>query len=382
MKNFPGSAWRMHISSAFDSGNIEVINASNPSDIQLRIRPDAGGDHMQWFHFRLVGAAGEPVVLHITNAGKCSYPKAWNGYQATSSSDRRTWARVPTEYAHGVLTIRHTPSDNVVYYSYFAPFSHERHLDLIANHQADPKVSVSVLGPTVDGLDLELLTFGTGPLQCWVIARQHPGESMAEWFMAGFLARLLNDSDPECRGLLEAATFHVVPNMNPDGSRRGHLRNNASGANLNRMWLDPTADHSPEVLWTRNRMDQTGVDFCLDVHGDEELPYNFISGAEGIEGWTDRLATLQKQFCDSLESTTADFQQVYGYAIDAPGTANMTMCTNQISRRFDCLAMTLEQPFKDAANNPEPSHGWSPKRAADLGRSVITAIANVAPSLR
>jgi len=35
--------------------------------------------------------------------------------------------------------------------------------------------------------------------------------------------------------------------MNPDGSWRGHLRTNASGANLNREWGDPTPDKSPEV---------------------------------------------------------------------------------------------------------------------------------------
>ena len=26
-------------------------------------------------------------------------------------------------------------------------------------------------------------------------------------------------------------------------------------------------------------MERTGVDFLLDVHGDEELPYNFVAGA-------------------------------------------------------------------------------------------------------
>ena len=36
--------------------------------------------------------------------------------------------------------------------------------------------------------------------------------------------------------LLAKATFHVVPNMNPDGSVRGYLRTNSSGANLNREW--------------------------------------------------------------------------------------------------------------------------------------------------
>ena len=38
-----------------------------------------------------------------------------------------------------------------------------------------------------------------------------------------------------------------VPNMNPDGSYRGHLRTNAKGANLNREWKNPTPEYSPEA---------------------------------------------------------------------------------------------------------------------------------------
>ena len=44
--------------------------------------------------------------------------------------------------------------------------------------------------------------------------------------------------------------------MNPDGSWRGHLRTNASGANLNREWLEPSKERSPEVLAVRNFMDE------------------------------------------------------------------------------------------------------------------------------
>lgn len=39
-----------------------------------------------------------------------------------------------------------------------------------------------------------------------------------------------------------------MPNVNPDGSIRGHLRTNAAGANLNREWKDPTLERSPEVV--------------------------------------------------------------------------------------------------------------------------------------
>ena len=70
--------------------------------------------------------------------------------------------------------------------------------------------------------------------------------------------------------------------MNPDGSRRGHLRTNAAGVNLNREWHAPSAEKSPEVLCVRNAMDETGVDFAMDVHGDEAIPANFLAGFEGI----------------------------------------------------------------------------------------------------
>lgn len=36
-----------------------------------------------------------------------------------------------------------------------------------------------------------------------------------------------------------------------------------------------------------------GVDMLVDVHGDEELPYCFIAGSEGIPGWNDRMKMMQ-----------------------------------------------------------------------------------------
>lgn len=53
-----------------------------------------------------------------------------------------------------------------------------------------------------------------------------------------------------------------------------------------------------------------------------------------------------------------------------------------MGQRFDCLAVTLEQPFKDAANAPEPVREWSPERAQRLGSSLLNAITSVLPKLR
>ena len=40
-------------------------------------------------------------------------------------------------------------------------------------------------------------------------------------------------------------------------------------------WMDPSEEYSPEVFSIRKEMHDLGCDMYLDVHGDEELPYNF-----------------------------------------------------------------------------------------------------------
>ncbi|MBS0317091.1 MAG: hypothetical protein JSR49_08205, partial [Proteobacteria bacterium] len=332
----PNTHPSLSISCAFDAGAIEVVSLADPADVQLKIRADNAADFAQWFHFRLQGAAGVPLTLRFLNAGQCAYPQGWKSYRALASEDRRRWQRVATAFDGQVLTVRLTPATNSVWLAYFEPYSHERHLDLLGWAGASARVESRHLGATLDGRDLTLLRIasasaGTAPKKkVWVIARQHPGETMAEWFVEGLLERLLDESDPIARRLLEACEFHVVPNMNPDGAVRGNLRTNAAGANLNREWLAPRLERSPEVWHVRAAMESTGVDLCLDVHGDESLPYNFVAGSQGMPGWTPRLAALEAEFKTAWLAASPDFQTAHGYGEVAPGAANPTMATNWV----------------------------------------------------
>ena len=375
----------LRVSAEFDGGNIECRRADRPDDIELAIRQDHQSDFYQWFYFRLSGAKNQACTLRIVNAKGAAYVGGWVDYRAVVSVDRQTWHRIDTEYRGGVLTLRHTPSADSVYFAYFAPYSMERHADLIARCLQSERVEATVLGHTLDGQDMDRLIIRgpqPGPRTCWVIARQHPGETMAEWWMEGFLDRLLDPADPVVRRLLERATLHVVPNMNPDGSRRGHLRTNAVGTNLNRVWDAPTMDKSPEVFVVREAMEASGVDFCLDVHGDEELAYNFLMGSVGIPGYSDRLRDLHERFASALLAASPDFQTERGYPTPPPGKANLSMCTPWVAQRFDCLSLTLEQPFKDNANLPDLEYGWSPARCRVLGRAHIDALAQIVEQLR
>jgi murein tripeptide amidase MpaA len=363
----------LSITSPFDGGNIRLV-AIEGNRVDLEIAKDHQSDFYQWFYFRLTGAAGQPVELRILNCAGAAYPLGWENYRACMSVDREDWERVDTIYEGGVLTVRATPSSNSVWFAYFAPYTMERHHDLVSSVAAHPLAEHRSLGQTLDGQEMDCFRIGEGPLQVWLYARQHPGETMAEWWMEGALERLLDEADPVARRLLAKATFHVVPNMNPDGSRRGHLRTNAVGTNLNREWHDPSPERSPEVLWVRNEMDRTGVDFAMDVHGDEAIPANFLAGFEGIPSWNEAQQKRFERFAEELVHFSPDFQTRQGYEIAKPGEANMSMSTSQLAERYGAVSMTLEMPFKDNEDLPDPRRGWSPERSALLARACLAAL--------
>ncbi|MCP1468556.1 murein tripeptide amidase MpaA [Sphingobium sp. OAS761] len=368
------------ITSAFDSGNIRVLSIIDvPQGVraELEIVKDHRSDFFQWFHFRVAGIAGREVELVIVNGATSAYPDGWPGYRARFSEDRQSWFQADTGYADGKLTVRLSPDANAVWLAYFAPYSMERHHDLIAWAGSQPGVAHRELGLTLDGQPLDLLTIGDGPKAVWLYARQHPGETMAEWWMEGALDRLLDEEDAVARLLRKKATLHIVPNMNPDGSRRGHLRTNAAGVNLNREWHEPSMDRSPEVFLVRAAMDETGVDFAMDVHGDEAIPAVFIAGFEGIPSITDRQLALYHRYRDTLACRTPDFQTRRGYPVAGAGKANLSMSTNQVAHRFGAVSMTLEMPFKDNDDLPDVDFGWSPARSMQLGKDCLAVLAEM-----
>ncbi|RBP51308.1 murein tripeptide amidase MpaA [Arenicella xantha] len=374
----------IQISDQFDSGSIDVIDATDANNIQLAIRKDNAADFLQWFHFRIDGEVGQVCKIHITNTGESSYVGGWPEYDVCTSWNRQDWFRTPCTYADGVLSFEIELHQNSVYFAYFAPYSYERHLDLLAWAQSDERVGNQTLGSTLDGRSMSLLRISdcaTPKRKVWVIARQHPGETMAEWFVEGFLHALLDVDNPLANKLLQDTAFYVVPNMNPDGSARGNLRTNAAGANLNREWESPSMTSSPEVFLVRERMLKEGGDLFLDIHGDEELPYNFVAGCEGNLGYDARHAALESTFKNAYMAISPDFQDTHGYPKDEPGKADMRIAANWLGEQFKTLSFTIEMPFKDNADLPNPYTGWSPERSAQLGRDVLFPVNAVLASL-
>ena len=372
------------INAAFDSGNI-IVHSITGASATLSIRKDRESEFAQWFHFRVAAEPGVEITLKLTGMESSAYPGGWPDYRACVSEDRDYWDRADTEYDKdadgGTLTIRYTSVSGLAWFAYFAPYSMERHHDLISDTAGMEGVEYRCLGHSIEGQPIDCLEMGSGDIQVWLYARQHPGESMAEHWAEGALDMLTDPADPHARKLLEKCRIHIVPNCNPDGSCRGHLRTNFAGVNLNREWSEPSAERSPEVLAIRNAMDITGVHWAMDVHGDEAIPAAFMAGFNGIPSWTDDQGERYQTFIDRLAARTPDFQTKLGYPISGKGKANLTMSTNQLAERFGpshgCVSMTLEMPFKDTTDNNDPDQGWSPERSKLLARECLATLAEM-----
>jgi murein tripeptide amidase MpaA len=187
-----------HFPPSLTRAPIEVVSLSDPAQYRTE---DTPRQCQRQLHsgstLRCTARKGQPVTLRFLNAGACAYPKGWEGYRVVASYDRQHWFRIDTDFDGAVMTARILPDTQSVYFAYFEPYSYERHLDLIGTAAESEHVDVQHLGQTLDGRDMTLLritdALSSTPAEqkkkIWLIARQHPGETMAEWFVEGFLER-------------------------------------------------------------------------------------------------------------------------------------------------------------------------------------------------
>lgn len=364
------------VNTRFDAGSIIINDISDLNNLRFGIRNDSNSHFAQWFYFQLTGVKNQEITCHLEQLEQTAYPKGWENYNVCASYDNQNWFRIPSSFAENTLSWSISPTCNSIYFAYFEPYSYNRHQELIAGANNHPLVTHEVLGLTLEQRPIDLLTIGNPHAvnKIWIIARQHPGETMAEWFMEGLINRLLNEHSAVSKILLEDCVFYLVPNMNPDGAYNGNLRTNIAGMNLNREWLNPTMDKSPEVYLVRAKMLATGATMFFDIHGDEALPYIFTAGCGDNQSYSAKQQQLEKYFEEVLVTINPDYQTTYGYerghfTVDTP-----TIATSWVGNQFDCLAFTLEMPFKDNANLPDETFGWNGYRSFLLGQDLLTAI--------
>ena len=94
-----------------------------------------------------------------------------------------------------------------------------------------------------------------------------------------------------------------------------------------------------------------------------------------------RLKGLQGLFTSSYVRANADMQaeiayDPVAYDHDSPlltHGSNMAISANQIANMFDCLSVTIEQPFKDIAATADGPNGWCHLRSKALGADLLVS---------
>ena len=129
-----------------------------------------------------------------------------------------------------------------------------------------------------------------------------------------------------------------------------------------------------EVAAVLAAMDRTGVDLSLDVHGDETLPHVFVDGADVDPQATPAQVAGIERFKAALLAASPAFQTKVGYPPTYAGDEAPGMCTRAVARRYGAIGLTLEMPFKDSLETPDPAAGWSAEASRRLGRETLQAV--------
>jgi len=141
--------------------------------------------------------------------------------------------------------------------------------------------ALECLGRTLDGQPLDLLTVGeaaAGKRICWAIARQHPGETNGGVVDGGIPRAVARRGRSARRRLRQQAVFHIVANMIRTAAGAA-ICAPCGGRNLNREWQEPSLARSPEVFLCARACRRPASTTASTSHGDEVMPYNFISAA-------------------------------------------------------------------------------------------------------
>lgn len=117
-----------------------------------------------------------------------------------------------------------------------------RHAQLVERLEAlearhPGRLALEVVGRSVEGRSLHLLSLGRGPRRILLWSQMHGDEPSATPALLDVADFLLRSREPEAAAILDGLTLLMVPMLNPDGAER-YERRNAQGIDINRDALN------------------------------------------------------------------------------------------------------------------------------------------------
>ncbi len=310
---------------AFESGSLGLIEKVSEDEFRLHVRgqQDARGRNRQatWFYFRMDDVADRALTLRLTafrgeyNERPATPTGAW--YRPVFSEDGANWQHFKETGWDGEKdeqTLKLKVRGNRVWIAHIPPYPHSRVLSLLAEINQSPHVRVEVIGESVLGRPLHLVTVtnfarpDATKKVVWLQARQHAWECGTSFLLEGAL-RFVTSDEPAAGDLRDTTIFKFVPMINPDSVVRGDVRFNANGFDPNRQWDEVSLrdkawlERNPEIWYVKQALlsqhARQPIALALNLHNTEMNEY--IDTAADAEPELGRM----HQFFDRLMATTS-----------------------------------------------------------------------------
>lgn len=155
-------------------------------------------------------------------------------------------------------------------------FKQEDILPLIERFKEEPGFTVTKVGESIEGRDLQLISLGKGKTDVLLWSQMHGNESTATMATFDLLNFFTSEGYEEQKEqLLENTTLHFLPMLNPDGAEVFERRN-ALGVDVNR---DALRLQTPEGRALKRVRDSLDADFGFNLH-DQSRYYNTAGSAK------------------------------------------------------------------------------------------------------
>jgi hypothetical protein len=279
----------------FEGGNLGRVDRIAPNHFRCHVNGETDQDgrnrQASWFYFRVDGAKDQPLTLDLVDLpGEYNYKPTRGSITGDTlpfySDDQRTWHELTTvdfDESTTLQRIHVTPASDRIWIAHVPPYTNQNLAQLLAEIKGSPNLKESVVGKSVKGRDIVLLTISdvTVPDRekkvIWLMFRQHSWEAGSSWAAEGAI-RFLLSSDPGARRILLGAIVKIYPMCDPDGVARGGVRFNAYGYDLNRNWDTIDPKKMPEITAERGtilRWIDSGhpLNLFLTLHNTETAEY-------------------------------------------------------------------------------------------------------------
>jgi hypothetical protein len=283
----------------FEGASLGKIETLGPQAYRCWVEGqyDERGHNRQtsWFYFRVDNAKGREVTITLTDLvgeynDKPGAIPMGPDIVPVFSDDGRTWKHFDdTAFSWDgekkEVTLKFRPSGDSIWIAHVPPYTAADLKRLLADLKGAARARIEVIGKTVQGRDLNLITVTDPEIDdankkvVWLQARQHAWEAGTSYVMEGALKFITSD-DPAAKALCRKVVFKFTPMVDVDGCAGGKVRFNGNGFDVNRHWLEVDLrrkeflERMPEIWYTKKAIVSAGrIDLLLNMHNTETGEY-------------------------------------------------------------------------------------------------------------